>query len=185
MSVETMVQKFLFIPHGQRRPDTPFRYNALHDIESTWWLGIWMLYFFQPEGHEESTQSSNLRQVETDGIFPGVLAHTGRLTFLTFQDYLFTCTEGWIAEVFTYAVEILNNVRLSLVDLYTELERTFPNGIPMLLSQANPASGAAFPGGPVIPIHEPVMRWFSEAKNRYRDTKLVPFKMEANESPQM
>jgi len=63
-----------------------------------------------------------------------------------------------------------------------DLERTFPNGLPMLSSQANPASGAAFPGGPVRDIYEPIQNLFLDAKNAYQDTELVPFKME---SPQL
>jgi hypothetical protein len=55
----------------------------------------------------------------------------------------------------------------------------------MLSSPANPASGAAFPGGPVSDIYQPIKDLFLAAKNAYRDTEVVSFKVEANESPQM
>ena len=31
----------------ERQPP-PFRHNCLHDLESAWWIGLWMTYVFAP-----------------------------------------------------------------------------------------------------------------------------------------
>jgi hypothetical protein len=166
------------------RKKLTFRYNALHDIESAWWLGVWMMYYFRPEGHEESSNTSKRRQDETIDIFPGTLTYYGRLIFLERSKYFLFHTLAWIAAESNRAIEILDGVRTLLLTLYQDLEKTFPDGLPMLSSPANPASGAAFPGGPVSDIYQPIKDLFLAAKDVYNDTKLMPFKR-AYESPQM
>jgi hypothetical protein len=187
MPVETIALEFLFLNERPSfgRIETPFRYNALHDIESTWWLGVWMMYFFKPEGHEESSQISKLRQEETIDVFPGTLTYSKRLLFLDRSNHFFNSTGAWIAAESERAVEILNEVRTLLRTLYVDLEETFPDNLPMLSSPANPASGAAFPGGPVSDIYQPIYDLFLAAKDAYKDTNLVSFKVEADGSPQM
>jgi hypothetical protein len=33
-------------------PEEPqFRYNAVHDVESAWWVGVWMMFFFKSLHH--------------------------------------------------------------------------------------------------------------------------------------
>jgi hypothetical protein len=188
MPVEAIALEFLFLNErplfGDIEP-LPFRYNALHDIESAWWLGVWMLYFFKPEGHEESSERSKRRQDETIDVFPGTLTSDGRLLFLDRSNQFYNSTGAWIAAESERAVEILNGVRTLLRKLYVDLENTFPDNLPMLSSPANPASGAAFPGGPVGDIYRPIHDLFLVAKDTYKDTKLVSFKIEADGSPQM
>ena len=171
MPVKTMVQAFLFLPHS--RLNIAFRYHALHDIESAWWLGIWMLHFFKPARHEESSESLHLRRVETIRRFPGTLTHHGRLTLIAFDHELINTTLRWIAEELEPAVQILNNIRLLLLQIYRDLERTFPDNLPMLSSQADPATNAAFPDGLVSDIHGPIENLFLAARNEYRDTAIV------------
>ncbi|KDN34108.1 hypothetical protein RSAG8_12810, partial [Rhizoctonia solani AG-8 WAC10335] len=41
----------------------PFRHNPLHDMESIWWLCIWMMFYLVPAGQSVKVQSDNYRQV--------------------------------------------------------------------------------------------------------------------------
>ncbi|KAN0129256.1 hypothetical protein V8E53_012955 [Lactarius tabidus] len=175
LPVEAIALEFLFLNERPSfgRIETPFRYNAVHDIESIWWLGVWMMYFFKPEGHEESTQKSKRRQRETIEVFPGTLNYYGRLLFLDRSNHFFHSTGAWIAAESRRADEILNDVRTLLLKLYMDLEETFPDNLPMLSSPANPASGAAFPGGPVSDIYQSIYDLFLAAKDAYKDTELV------------
>lgn len=179
MAGETMAQKFLFLPRA--RLHTTFRYHALHDIESAWWLGVWMLHFYKPARHEESREISLLRQHETFLLFPGTLIYDRRQINLENKYRFINTTAAWIAAEFNSAVERLNDIRILLLQHYLDLEQTFPNGLPMLSSPANPASGAAFPGGPVVDIHEPIKKLFLAARNEYRNTTIVSFKVLSNE----
>src|ERR1700735_311445 len=94
MAAEVIAQEFLFL---QASPDIsfyeaktrkeqirllPFHFNAIHDIELVWWLGVWMMNFFKPEGHVESKESSSIRQTETEKIFPGTLVYDRRLRYI-------------------------------------------------------------------------------------------------------
>jgi hypothetical protein len=189
MAVETIALEFQFQfiderPSWDDIQNLTFRYNALHDIESAWWLGVWMMYFFRPEGHEESSDTSKRRQNETIDVFPGTLSYYRRLLYLERPKYFLFHTLVWIAAESNRAIEILDGVRIWLLKLYQDLEKTFPDGLPMLSSPVNPASGAAFPGGPVSDIYQPIKDLFLAAKDAYKDTELVPFKR-AYESPQM
>ena len=175
MPVEIIAQQFLFLPYYG--PETKFRYNALHDIESAWWLGIWMMFFFMPDGHEESSQSSYNRQDQTLALFPGTLSFHSRCLILEKDFEFIRSIRPWIAEVSVPAVQILENVRILVLQLYKDLEMTFPNNLSMLSSQADPASNNVFPGGPVHDIYEPIIALFLEAKRGHNEITLVPFKV--------
>jgi hypothetical protein len=191
MPVETIALKFLFHLSDTRpsladtKKKLTFRYHALHDIESAWWLGVWVMYLFKPKGHEESSKTSKLRQDQTNAIFPGTLTHRIRRELLEIQNEFYRTTGAWIAEESGCALEVLDDVRILLLKLYRDLEKSFPDGLPMLSSPANPASGAAFPGGPTGDIYQPIKDLFLKAKDVHKDTELVSFKVVANESPQM
>jgi hypothetical protein len=139
-----------------------------------------MMYFFRTEGHEESSVTSMKRQDETISIFPGTLAYDRSLQFLERPKHFFFHTKAWIAPESNRAIEILDGVRTLLLKLYQVSNKLSP----MLSSPANPASGAAFPGGPVSDIYQPIKDLFLVAKDAHKDTELVPFKMKANGSPQ-
>lgn len=88
MAAEVMEMKFAF--HSPREWDgildldqplekireelitrLPFCFNAIHDIESAWWVGIWMLFHHMPKGHTELSQISSEHQRQTDRVFSG------------------------------------------------------------------------------------------------------------------
>ncbi|KEP52783.1 kinase domain protein [Rhizoctonia solani 123E] len=41
----------------------PFSHNPLHDIESIWWLSIWMMFYLIPVGHDIDLQVENYHKV--------------------------------------------------------------------------------------------------------------------------
>ncbi|CAE7175721.1 unnamed protein product [Rhizoctonia solani] len=46
-----------------QEPLPAFRYNALHDMESMWWLCIWMLFYLAPVGRSIREQSYNYGEI--------------------------------------------------------------------------------------------------------------------------
>ncbi|CUA75245.1 Putative chromatin-remodeling complex ATPase chain [Rhizoctonia solani] len=44
-------------------PLPPFRHNPLHDVESIWWLCIWMMFYLIPAGEETKIQAENYHKV--------------------------------------------------------------------------------------------------------------------------
>jgi hypothetical protein len=131
------------------------------------------MHFFRPKGHEESNKTSKLRQDETNAIFPGTLTYQIRTRLLEHRNEFYNTTRAWIAAESKCAVEVLDDVRILLLNLYQDLEKSFPDGLPMLSSPANPASGAAFPGGPTGDIYQPIKDLFLKAKEVHKDTELV------------
>lgn len=53
MAGEVQIQQYEHLPIAQvstwkqtqaEDVDPPFRYNALHDVESIWWIAVWVLF---------------------------------------------------------------------------------------------------------------------------------------------
>ncbi|KDN33534.1 hypothetical protein RSAG8_13375, partial [Rhizoctonia solani AG-8 WAC10335] len=44
----------------------PFRHNPLHDMESIWWLCVWMMFHLVPAGQKIAEQSDNYHKVFQD-----------------------------------------------------------------------------------------------------------------------
>ncbi|CUA75303.1 Nucleoporin NUP133 [Rhizoctonia solani] len=44
-------------------PLPPFRHNPLHDVESIWWLCIWMMFYLIPAGEDTKIQAENYHKV--------------------------------------------------------------------------------------------------------------------------
>src|SRR6202790_5564971 len=105
MSVEVAAQKFLFQPRFdedvditdfmqgvrntsgiQRTTTMPFSHNRLHDLESLWWVAVWMSFYnhFSNTQLSEEGALSDLREVERQLhlariLFPSVMQNTDRL----------------------------------------------------------------------------------------------------------
>ncbi|CAE7103402.1 unnamed protein product [Rhizoctonia solani] len=55
--------------HGELPKSKPlpvFRHNPLHDMESIWWLCVWILFYLVPAGHAAKEQSHNFKKVFHD-----------------------------------------------------------------------------------------------------------------------
>ena len=76
----------------------PFRYNAIHDIESVWWVGVWMMFFHKPGGYNEPRENSLDRQLETSLVFPGTLVSDRRLSYVRNRGVFREYTIKWISK---------------------------------------------------------------------------------------
>ena len=190
MAAEVMRTKFLFRPvppfdfdiNKKRKvvEVLPFCYNAIHDIESAWWVGVWMLFFYMPKGYNESSQISSERRHETDMIFPGTFNSACRLEILRCPDLFEQSFGEWISEECFPAVNVFEYVRLWLLKFYRDLEKTFPDGLGKLSEKAQAYPDGhhdAFPGSPddSEAIYKLIQDAFLEVKELYelRKTEIV------------
>lgn len=184
MAIEVMPMRFFFHPQPDWIPTLdeqrevvekfPFSYNAIHDIESAWWVGIWMLFFHVPKGHTESSQISRKRKDETDWLFPGTFNFARRLEMFQYRHTFSLSTEEWIPEEFLPASRVFDHVRLWILNFYRNLEKTFPDGLAKLSEKAQAHSDGhhdAFPGGPDEGIYNPIQDAFLGGKELYESCK--------------
>ncbi|CAE7082260.1 unnamed protein product [Rhizoctonia solani] len=61
------------------KPLPAFRHNPLHDMESIWWLCIWMLFYLAPAGHPAREQLHNYNKVFRDQDSKRDFLHTSAL----------------------------------------------------------------------------------------------------------
>jgi hypothetical protein len=193
MATEVMQMRFLFRPTGtpewiptlkfdinkaceQIVKDVPFYYNAIHDLESAWWVGIWMLFFYKPKGHTETSQKSSKRQHETNLAFSGKLNSCScRFLYLEHRGSFLDVTTPWISNECWPAVNVIEYVRVLLKNIYRNLEKTFPNGLGKLSERAQAHTNGhhdAFPGGPGEDIYKPIQDAFLAAKEEYERHKI-------------
>jgi hypothetical protein len=196
MAAEVMQMEFVFRPIPEWIPtfdidkalaqiikDVPFCYNAIHDIESAWWVGVWMLFFHMPKGHTESSKISSERQRRTDQVFPGTLNFDGRLQILECPPIFVRTTVGWISRECLPAVGVFDNMRRRILKIYGDLEETFPDGLGKLSEKAQACQDGhhiAFPGGPEEDIYKPIQDAFLEAKELYESRKTEIVRVQRN-----
>ena len=184
MAIEVMELTFYFCPPREPRKairalrpkPLPFHYNAIHDIESAWWIGLWMLFFYKPKGHSESSEIASQRQCETERVFSGTFRYDAwKLLYLQTPDQFLDTTTEWISEECLDAVEVFEDVRILLLENYGNLEKTFPDGLSNLSDKAQVQKDGhhvAFPGGPEADIHKPIQDAFLTAKEMYDSRKI-------------
>jgi hypothetical protein len=191
MPAEVMSLEFRFRPAKEEPPtyefeeptmveELPFRYNAIHDIESVWWVGVWMMFLHKPDGYNEPEDKSRVRQSETSLVFPGTLTSDRRLSYIKDTAVFRSYTAKWISKEFLPAVGAFDVVRAVLRNLYQEIEETFPDGLSKLSATAGRHNTReAFPGGPKEDIYGPIQDTFLRAKVGYdnMNTKLESFKV--------
>ena len=89
MSTEVEKQKFQCAPprpHGVGRP--AWKHNALHDLESVWWIAVWVIYVFR---NEPSNVMPNSQDSQRFGeLFPpfGTDSERDMVTVAPTSDYL-------------------------------------------------------------------------------------------------
>jgi hypothetical protein len=164
--------------------DLPFCYNAIHDIESAWWVGVWMLFFHMPKGYIESNQISRERQRQTDRLFSGTFTFGHRLHVLESEGTFVKSTVGWASKEWSPAVGVFDRVRRLLLKIYRNLEETFPDGLGKLSEKAQACQDGhhvAFPGGPKEDIYKPIQDAFLAAKELYESRKTEIIRVKAGE----
>ena len=144
MSVEVAANQYLFLPFdynddkseeywvhieeskAQTQSGTgPWTYNHLHDLESLWWVAVWIVFYnhFQDSDKyipdlQEATQY--LHGVQT--LFPPCF-HMSRLIQFTIG-----LTEE-VPKNKVAVVAVLNSLRLSLIKEYREVQSTLPASV--------------------------------------------------------
>ena len=70
------------ITRPRRPPAPPFRHNGLHDVEATWWCGVYLFFFNRLEDAEEANDQITARQAATSIVFQDVPESARHLTYL-------------------------------------------------------------------------------------------------------
>ncbi|KAF8261636.1 hypothetical protein EI94DRAFT_1809947 [Lactarius quietus] len=156
--------------HVSTYEEVPFRYNAIHDIESAWWVGLWTLFFRKPKGYSESSEMKRIRHRETTWVFPGTLEYLGRHRYIDNAGMLPESVQPWISNKCSSAVWVFDYVWSLLQEIYLNLEKTFPDGHQRLSEKVRVHQNGhhdAFPGGPEEGIHTPIQDMFLRGKHAY------------------
>ncbi|KAL5485717.1 hypothetical protein ACEPAI_6758 [Sanghuangporus weigelae] len=109
-------------------PKLPFVQNEGHDVESSWWIAIYILFFNADEtlSKEEIKNCRHSRQVWTQRIFPGALNIAAREHFFRLKAH---AVDGvaWLPSSYELAVASLLILRDVLNACYVAFEKDFPN----------------------------------------------------------
>ncbi|KAJ3748344.1 hypothetical protein DFH05DRAFT_1472306 [Lentinula detonsa] len=104
----------------------PFHHNPLHDLESVWWIIIYILFF---NDHEESlSPAPEARQHQMERLFDGQLENMARFTFLKDPHGLREAKQ-YLCSNFCDALDLLENFRTYLKTAYRKSEKTYPQEI--------------------------------------------------------
>ena len=147
MAAEVIRLEYLFRPttvsslledSDEEVEQLPFRYYAMHDIESVWWLGVWMMFFFKPKGYPEPEDDSLRRQSEAKRVFPGDLSPDRRFVYLYRPGEFKNSTYMWTSKKFSYTIKAFDVLRANLLNLYEEIKKNFPRRPLKAISKSRP-----------------------------------------------
>ena len=181
MSIEVAAQKFLFFPSdpgpssteldeeteqdkGAAQTEVPFSHNHLHDLESLWWVAVWVVfynYFSEgrpPPDHPSFTlghAKEHLKLAET--LFPPALDNaTRRDGFQTPKTFQNTC-DG-LPRNKKPIYDRLNLIRRLLLKHYRIIEAGYPLSVD--------------PSSSIDDIYDEFTRLFSKSKTDCHDLVL-------------
>ena len=158
MAAEIALQSYLFLPPKERDTFERIRRrmlggggdplsdseteevlwaNYLHDLESIWWILIWVLFNFKKATNIESTTSTYHLQVKEKGgayeeLFPQDFDHLKRQTFLQ-QRRTFESKMGKASCSLPEIYNIAASMRESLCFAYDEEEKKLVKDLPIKL----------------------------------------------------
>jgi hypothetical protein len=166
MSVEVELQHYSFMPKpaeidlfklkvASRLPAVTFRYNPLHDLESLWWIAVWMMFNHRTE-REPSSEDEESQSRYAERLFPRIIDGSGRLDALK-NHVVFLNMLLCLPEAFYTAASKLESIRQALVQHY------------YLAEGDTEINEAAFRD-----IHELFLKEFSLAKGAVGDVQLRP-----------
>ncbi|KAL5532038.1 hypothetical protein ACEPAF_5602 [Sanghuangporus sanghuang] len=121
------------LPQRSGRPD--FVQNEAHDIESLWWISIYILFFNGDVAHEETGQQRHARKVWIQRIFPSGFSTTRQHFLIDEKEF----HEGvsWLPATFREPADELDSLRDCLVGCYHEFEAAFPRIYKEVFSDLN------------------------------------------------
>ncbi|KAJ3742369.1 hypothetical protein DFH05DRAFT_1570952 [Lentinula detonsa] len=147
---ETLVHRYLFTPGNRKLKDNshkkidfdlvkksvsktrvavpivPFAQNPLHDLESVWWIIVYVLFF-----NDDDSKNSNdpmRRQMTMHELFHGRLDVNDREVFLRDFNRL-PDVQSYLSPSFGPALEILTELAEVLATAYINSEKKYPAGI--------------------------------------------------------
>lgn len=105
-----------------KEPPPVLRYNTLHDLESTWWIAVWMLLFKHPSTNPFPPRHTKVEE----SFFPSERYSSGhRERILAFDGYFVTKLQ-YLPENLQFLRGLLEKGRTILVGHYTEAEKKGP-----------------------------------------------------------
>ncbi|KAF9078836.1 hypothetical protein BDP27DRAFT_1441204 [Rhodocollybia butyracea] len=105
-----------------------FAYNALHDLESVWWILTWVLFFNEDVAHAAANRQN--RQARMDQLFSGDMETTQRLPFFK-DDAQLQAVAEFMSPTFAPAFTILVNFSGHLNTAYQLAESNYPHIEPL------------------------------------------------------
>jgi hypothetical protein len=181
MSIEVTAHQFLFIPsnptagssgfdeflsamecdEGMAETEVPFSHNHLHDLESLWWVAVWVVFyhsFSKEEGDGLTLQDANDQLDMAEKLFPPVVDSTTRLNgFKIRSSFKGICNQ--LPPNKRHAHICLNFLRQQLISHYEDVEAEYP-----LIN----------PDASTDDIYGAFTQAFTVFKSRYHDFALVP-----------
>ncbi|KAJ3768090.1 hypothetical protein FB446DRAFT_295570 [Lentinula raphanica] len=152
MAAETMQDKYIYTPKKTKEeppttltdplnpakehavpvliagPKLPFSYNPLHDLESIWWIIVYVLFFNDDESFR--SREPEIRQEQMEKLFHGRLDVTERQPFLEdVGDVGIANIKKWISPTLVPALNLLVPLASDLTTAYTSSEKTHPKKI--------------------------------------------------------
>ncbi|THH02934.1 hypothetical protein EW145_g6678, partial [Phellinidium pouzarii] len=139
MSVEVAESRYMFEPEPNDEDSRSkaslnmglvripvFYYNGIHDMESLWWLPIWMMFFHDIKSQAMMDESQMRRRVlEIKRLFPRNLDTGRRISFLMTESSFMQsmlCLPGYFHVFFS----VLSRLRSLLKRFYQKFESTLP-----------------------------------------------------------
>jgi hypothetical protein len=103
--------------HANDGSRPPFKFNCIHDLESVWWIALWVLFLHVPLGDDKDRSAQILKAAE---LFPSVGGSSSRVTAFTggIQDFL-----QLLAPAFQPSARRLIEARALLVRRYRRAEK--------------------------------------------------------------
>lgn len=199
MAVEAIALQHLFVPGRGRgvrvqpylsEEQTPnFTYFALHDLESVWWTGIWMVFFKYTQNNDKDSHLKSKRQEMTEKVFPGTNEYGFRTLFLEKEHVFISTMAKWPSLAFSAFIALLNGCLQPILDLYTQTEATFPEGTRYLIKKVDKRTPgttsppSAFPGAKEdVKIHSTLLDMILKASSvgNFREIKFASVKPTTN-----
>ncbi|KAJ3837512.1 hypothetical protein F5878DRAFT_622228 [Lentinula raphanica] len=154
MAAETMRNVYLYLPDNNKKAppkslldplnpaeeeedaapipvaesEYPFSYNPLHDLESIWWIIVYVLFFNDDESFH--SLEPDIRQEQMEKLFHGQLDITDRQPFLKELSIGYIkVLKKWLSPTLYPALDLLVPLASDLITAYTNSEETHPNEI--------------------------------------------------------
>ena len=130
MATETIARRYAFVKVVESSGRPPFAHNELHDLESSWWTAVYVIFFMldidvnDELDDKELRDKSQKREAVRQALFPGSHNYDARSSFLTqravFLDYL-----SWLPDCLMDIRTALGVARERLILCYGQFEENF------------------------------------------------------------